>query len=146
MSDCERRNFFRAGALAFLIAGAAACGSEAATDPNSSEISWSYGPTNGGATAVHTKGAGKDGPPIAVGWKFRLLDGKRLTVQPHELAKTHALFGKVEMNIGLFDKTGKQIGTVRSGLVEAQGAGFSFDLEEDVASRLWDVVIWFCKP
>ncbi len=144
MSNCDSRGPCRAAALAFLLA--AACGSGKETDPNNREIPWTYGPTTGGATAVHTQGAGKDGPPIAVGWKFRLLDGKRLAVVPYELAKAHALFGKVVMNIGLFDQTGKQIGTVRSDVIAAQAASFTFELEPDVASRLWDVVIWFRKP
>lgn len=133
-------------ALAFLMAAAAACGGKTAGDAKSREIAWTYGPTTGGATAEHVQGTGKgSGAPIAQGWQCRLHDGRRLTVRPYQLAETHALFGKVAMSFGLFDKTGKELETVRSEAVTAQNATFTFELTDTVASQLWDLVIWYCK-
>ncbi|MFY9341087.1 MAG: hypothetical protein WAT39_01270 [Planctomycetota bacterium] len=129
-----------------LLAAVAACGSRVAGDPNSREIPWTYGPTTGGATAQHVQGTGKQGgAPVARGWQCRLHDGKRLVVRPFQLAESHPLFGKVAMSFGLFDKTGKELGMVRSGAVTAQGATFTFELAADVASRLVDLVVWYCE-
>ena len=100
----------------------------------------------GGATAEHVQGTGnRDCAPIAKGWQCRLHDGKRLTVKPYQLAQTHPLFGKVAMSFGLFDKTGKQLETVRSDAVTAQNATFTFELTDVVATQLWDLVIWYCE-
>jgi hypothetical protein len=130
--------------VVLLSAAVAACGSRVASDPRNREISWTYGPTTGGATAEHVQGTGtKGGSPIAKGWQCRLQDGKRLTVHPYELAPSHPLFGKVVMVFGLFDKTGKPLETVCSDAVTAQNATFTFELTEDVATRLWDLVIWY---
>jgi hypothetical protein len=137
----------RPAALASLLAMTAACGSRIATDPKNREIPWTYGPTTGGATPEHVQGTGtKGGTPIAKGWKCRLHEGKRLTVAPYQLAPAHPLFGKVVMSLGLFDKMGKQLETVRSGVVAAQTASFTFELTEEVATRLWDLVIWYVEP
>ncbi len=141
-----RPSAIRRSAVALLVAAAAACGSRITADPDNREVPWTYGPTTGGATAEHVQGTGSGGgAPIARGWKCRLHAGKRLTVQPYQLAPTHPLFGKVVMSFGLFDKTGKQIGTVRSEPVTAQHAAFSFDLADAEATQLWDVVIWYVK-
>lgn len=134
----------RLTSLAFLLSAAAACGSKPAFDPKNREISWSYGPVTGGATAEHVQGADRAGG-IARGWKLRLEDGKRLTVKPFDLASAHPLFGKVTMGIGLFDKDGKELTTVVTTAVTAQNASFTFDLPDAVAAKLWDAVIWYRK-
>ncbi len=66
-------------------------------------------------------------------------------MKPYQLAQTHPLFGKVAMSFGLFDKTGKQLETVRSDAVTAQNATFTFELTDVVATQLWDLVIWYCE-
>lgn len=135
----------RPAALTFLLLAAAACGSRIATDPKNREVAWTYGPTTGGATSEHVQGTGKKGgAPVAKGWQCRLQDGKRLTVTPYQLAESHALFGKVALSIGLFDKTGKQIAMVQSAAVTAQTATFTFELTDAVATQLYDAVIWYC--
>jgi hypothetical protein len=131
--------------IVFLLA-MAACGSETAADPHNREIPWTYGPTTGGATAEHARATGSDGgAAIAKGWQCRLRDGTHLTVQPFQLAASHALFGKVTMVVGLFDKTGKQLSTLRSPVITAENASFAFDLTDDVAIQLWDLVFWYRK-
>jgi len=130
--------------IASLLAVVGACGAKAPADPKNREIPWTYGPTTGGATAEHVRGTGtKGGPPVAAGWQFRLQDGTRLTVVPFRLAETHPLFGKVALSVGLFDIAGKQLGSFRSEAITAQNATASFDLTEDVATKLNDVVIWY---
>ncbi len=135
----------RLAALAPLLAAAlVSCSRETAADPNSRKIEWTYGPTSGTATPEHVAGTGtKGGAAIAKGWTCRLVDGKRLTVSPYQLSSSHPLFGKVALSIGLFDKDSKDIGTVRSGTLTATNASFSFDLADDLAKRLFDVVIWY---
>ena len=146
MSSRARSGSFRFASSALLLF-AAACGSRVAADPNQREIAWTYGPTNGGATAEHVQGTGrKGGPAIAKGWQCRLLDGKRLSIQPYQLAASHPLFGKVMMSIDLFDKTGKKIGSVRSAMLTAGNASSTFEIAPDVAARLWDVVIYYVTP
>ncbi len=145
MCMCAHLRPIRHTALACLMAAAAACGSKSAADAKSREIARTYGPTTGGATSEHVQGTGKQGgAPIAQGWQCRLHDGRRLTVRPYRLAQTHALFGKVAMSFGLFDRTGKQLETVRSGAVTAQNATFTFELTDAVATQVWDLVIWYC--
>jgi len=132
--------------MAFLLVALAACGGGTAPDPNSRDIPWTYGPTKGGATAEHARGTGSDGgTAIAKGWQCRLQDGKHLTVQPYQLATSHALFGKVAMTVGLFDKTGKQLATLVSPVITAENATFTLELGDEVASQLWDVVFWYSK-
>lgn len=137
------RQFASAALTPLLVVALAACGSDAAADPNHRKIEWTYGPTSGTASQEHVAGTGKAGPPIAKGWTIHLVDGKRLTVDPYQLSSAHPLFGKVVLSIGLFDKDSKDIGTVRSGTLTATKASFSFDLADDVAKRLFDVVIWY---
>ncbi|MCA8951610.1 MAG: hypothetical protein KDE27_19035 [Planctomycetes bacterium] len=127
-----------------LLAFAVVCACTAEEyDWRNRSIPWTYGPTTGGATAEHLAATGKKGDPIAKGWQWRLTDGRQLGVQPYELAKTHPMFGKVAMNVGLFDTGGKQIGSVRSAAITADAATFSFELEEAVGKALHDVVIWY---
>lgn len=143
MSLGARTRSVRPAALALALAAVAACGGST-KDPNNREIPWKYGPTTAEATPVHMSGTGtKGGAPVAKGWKCRLRDGKHLTVQPYELAATHPLFGKVAMRIALFDKNDQPIETLRSPAITAQDASPSFELTDDVARRLWDVVIWY---
>jgi hypothetical protein len=131
---------------AILCCLTAACGNRAASDPDSREVPWTYGPLQGGATAEHLAGAGKkDGVAIAKGWQCRLQGGKRLVVRPYQLAAAHPLFDKVALSIGLFDKSGAQIGEVRSGRLTAGNASSTFDLDDATAARLWDVVLWYVK-
>jgi len=132
--------------LMLIVAVAAACGSKTTADPNSREVPWSYGPTTGGATAEHVLGTGKkDGKAVARGWQLRLVDGKRLVMNPFQLASDHALFDKVALNIGLFDREGKQVGQVRSPTLTAKTGSVSFDLDEAQAKKLVDVVLYYVK-
>ena len=136
--------FPRAAAPVLLVL--AACGGKAAADPNQREVSWAYGPTKGGATAEHVQGiGGKSGPAITKGWQCRLQDGKRLLVRPYQLAAQHALFGKVALVIGLYDKTGKELAMLTSAPVTETFGSFTFDLDAAVAGQLWDLVIWYRK-
>ena len=136
----------RSVATAILLVAATACGDRMQTDPANREVPWVYGPTSDTAAAEHVQGiGGKSGPGIAKGWQCRLQDGKRLVVRPYQLATSHPLFGKVVLSIGLYDKTGKDIETVRSGTITADNATFTFELTETSASRLWDLVIWYRK-
>lgn len=146
MHSRSRLPFACLAAFALLVLPTA-CSSEVAKDPNNREIAWSYGPTQGGATQEHLIGSGTQGDgPVAKGWQCRLVDKKRLTIQPFSLAKSHPLFDQVVLVIGLFDQTGAQLATVRSAPVTAANASFSFDVEPDVAAKLWDIVIWYAKP
>lgn len=125
---------------------AAGCGSRVTNDPNDREVPWNYGPLTGGATAEHLAGAGKKGgDPVAKGWHCRLQERKRLVVRPYQLAESHPLFDKVALSIGLFDKTGAQLGMLRSGRIGAGKATFTFDVDAATAERLWDLVIWYVK-
>ncbi|MBM3494301.1 MAG: hypothetical protein FJX72_08275 [Armatimonadetes bacterium] len=124
-----------------------ACGGKPAKDPEDKEIPWTYGPTQGGASRTHALGTGVDGNrPVAVGWQCRLVDKKRLTIRPFSLASSHPLFGKAVLHVGLFDRGGTQLATERSGTISAQNASFAFDLADDMAQRLCDVVLWFAEP
>jgi hypothetical protein len=132
--------------LALLLAAATACGSGTATDRHDREIPWTYGPTTSVATAEHARGTGSEGgAAIAKGWQCRLQDGRHLTVRPFQLASAHPLFGKVTMSVGLFDKTGQQLATLRSPVLTAENATFAFELDEAVADQLWDLVFWYRK-
>jgi hypothetical protein len=133
-------------ALAFLLAAVASCGSETAYDWKNRDVGWTYGPTTGTATPEHLAGTGTAGAgAIAEGWKCLLKDARQLTVQPYHLAPSHALFGKVGMLVGLYDKTGKQLEMVRSPAITADNATFTFEISEAVAKSLHDVVIWFSE-
>ena len=146
MRPRQNHHLSRYALLMLLLAAASACGSKTPYDWKNREIAWVYGPTSGGATSEHLKGTGSRGPgPIAVGWKCRLSDGNKLTVKPYQLSKSHALFGKAKMIIGLFNKGGEKIDTVRTDTITAKNATFSLEIKEDVAKPLWDVVIWFAK-
>lgn len=145
---CSRahRSRFPSVALTLLLVATGACGKKMAVDPNNREIPWTYGPTNGGASAEHVRGTGKEGgAAIAKGWQCRLLDGKRFTVRAYQLAADHPLFGKVVLGIGLFDKNGKELTTVVTTPVTAQNASFTFELADTVGSQLLDAVIWYRK-
>ncbi len=133
-------------ALALLLALVPSCGSETKYDWKNREIPWTYGPTTGTARPEHLTGTGtKGGSAIAKGWKCRLSDGKRLTVKPYQLAQSHTLFGKAVMIVGLFDKNGEQLDSIRSDAIAAENATFSFELTEAMAKTLHDLVIWFGK-
>lgn len=135
---------FRHAAPILLLVAVSSCGEEAPRDPNNRELDWTYGPTTATATRDHLNGTGKQGPgPIAKGWKCRLVDGKRITIVPYELSASHALFGKVALSVGLFDRTGKQLGNVRSDVLTQDNASFTFEIEADVAKALLDLVIWY---
>ncbi|MBL8749280.1 MAG: hypothetical protein JNK78_08970 [Planctomycetes bacterium] len=145
MQPCARRRPSRSVAAAFLFA-VAACGEQTRSDPANREVPWTYGPVSEVASAEHSQGVGgKSGPGVTKGWKCRLEGGKRLVVRPYELASSHPLFGKVVLAVGLFDKNGKDIETVTSGVITATNATFTFDLTEASASRLWDLVLWYRK-
>jgi hypothetical protein len=131
-------------ALAFLLVVLPCCGSKKEYDWKNRDLAWAYAPTKGGAILEHLRGTGTKGSPIAHGWKCLLIDGD-LTIKPYELSKTHALFGKTKMVIDLFNKSEKKIGTVRTGTITKDKATFSFEIKEDVAKQVWDVIIWFVK-
>lgn len=141
VSPRPHRRPFSSTALALLAA--TACGADKSTAPQGREIPWVYGPTTGGATAEHVQGSGKKGEPVAKGWKFRLQQGRRLVLTPFQLASTHPLFGKVAVNVGLFDQADQPIGTVTSGVITAANATFTFELDEAVAAKLASLVIWY---
>ena len=125
---------------------ATACKNRVANDPNDREVPWTYGPMQGGASAEHLAGAGKkDGPAIAKGWQCRLQENKRLVVRPYQLAESHPLFDKVSLSIGLFDKTGGQLGMLRSGKLTAGNAASTFEIDAATAGRPYDVVLWYVK-
>lgn len=133
--------------LAAMLAGFAACSKSAPADPKNREIPWSYGPTTEASSAEHLTGTGKKGgAAIAKGWKCWLQDGKRLLVQPYQLAESHPLFGKVALNVGLFDKTGRQLGEQTSPKLVAGNATFTLELDEATATQLYDVVFWYVAP
>lgn len=128
-----------------LLSALPSCGSKKEYDWKNRDIAWTFGPTSGGAISEHLRGTGKNGSPLAVGWKCRLSDGKDLTIEPYQLSKTHALLGKTTMVIGLFNKKGEKLDSVRTEAITADKATFSFEIKEDVAKRIWDAVIWFAK-
>lgn len=131
-------------ALATTLAVFAACGKSTPADPKNREIPWTYGPTTGASSAEHMTGTGKKGgAALSKGWQCRLQDGKRLLVQPYQLAGSHPLFGKVALNVGLFDKTGKQLGEQTSPKLAAGNATFTLEIDEAVAAQLYDVVFWY---
>lgn len=130
-------------AAAFLPAILAACGGTP-PDPDNREIPWAYGPINSVSTVEHARGTGNQGgTALAKGWQCRLEHGTHLTVQPYQLAASHPLFGKVTLSVGLFDKDGGQLATLRSPVLTATNATFAFDLDADVAKRLWDLIFWY---
>lgn len=131
--------------VAPLLAAAAlaACGSEPAADPANRKIPWSYAPTTGGAAPEHRRATGAEGgKAVAEGWRCRLQDGRRLTVQPYNLAASHPLFGKVALTIGLFDRQGRDLATFVSPVLTAEPVTWTFELTDAVARDLCDVVIW----
>ncbi len=133
-------------AAALLLSAVAACGGGPAADPGNREVPWTYGPMTGTSTMEHARGTGSEGgAAIAKGWQCRLQDGKRLIVQPYQLASSHALFGKVTLSVGLFDQAGKQLAMLVSPVITAGNATFTFDLDAAVASQLWDLVFWYRK-
>ena len=136
----------RYAALTLLLSTIPSCGDAPAADDNKREIDWRYGPTTGAARSEHLQGTGtKGGKPIAEGWKCHLVDGKKLTVTPYHLAKSNPLFGDTLMILGLFDKNSQRIGTLRSEAITAYNATFTFELSDDLAKQLYDLIIWFGK-
>ena len=130
-----------------LVTAWASCGQAEPYDWRNRDVDWTYGPTNPTARAEHLRATGtKGGAAIAEGWKVRLSDASRLTVRPYRLAQSHPLFGEVVMSISLFDRDGKRLETVQSEAVTATNATFAFDVSEDLARSLYDVVIWFREP
>lgn len=143
MSNWAHRPF---GLFGLLFVAATACSSDTPADPNNRPIPWAYGPVSGVSTAEHARGTGSEGgAAVAKGWQCRLQDGKQLVVRPYELAASHPLFGKVALSIGLFDKTGKQLSTLRSPVLTAANSTFTLELPPDVAAPLWDLVFWYVK-
>ncbi len=135
------------GALTLLLATVSSCGSPKKYDWKNRDVAWKYGPTNGAArfehlTATGTQGKGK----ITEGWHCNLTDGKTLTVKPYNLAKSHSLFGKTKLIIGMFDKSGARLHTVTTDPLTTDNATFTFELSEEITKPIWDLVIWFGKP
>lgn len=142
-SACRQRHL----GPSFLLLALAGCDRQPAADPNNREIPWAYGPTANLATEVHLRGTGKEGgSAIAGGWSCRLVDGRRLTVTPRQLASSHPLLGQVVLSVNLFEKSGQDLKSFVSPTITKDGGTFSFDLPADVAARLWDLVLWYRKP
>ena len=136
----------RSTIVAATLVAMAACDGKPAADPNNREIPWTYGPTSSTATAEHMRGTGKEGgAAIAKGWNCRLLDKKRLTVTPYQLAASHPLFGKVTMSVALFDRTGKELASFLSPPITKENATFTFDVPETLVPQLGDLVLWYRK-
>ena len=138
----------RLAPLALLLVVTSSCGTEEPYDWKNRRIGWTYAPTNGTALPEHMSAAGayKGSAALAKGWRFQLTDGKKLSLGPYQIADSHPQFGKVAMTIGLFDKTGKELASLQTAVVTREQAEFSFDLAEEVAEPLHDVVIWFSEP
>lgn len=142
----SRIRLFACAALTTLVASSS-CSKPKPYDWKNRDISWAYGPTQGAARSEHLEGTGTKGPgKITEGWKCHLVDGNKLTIKPYNLAKSHALFGKTKLIVGLFDKSGAQLQTLTTGTLTKENASFEFDVEEKVAKPLWDLVIWYGKP
>ncbi|MGC6487088.1 MAG: hypothetical protein ACON4Z_05555 [Planctomycetota bacterium] len=136
----------RAGlALAVVLAS---CGGEPepAYDWRNRDLAWKYGPTTGTAPLEHLLGTGtKRGEPVAEGWRCELRGGKTLTVKPFRLASQHEIFGKAGLVVGLFDKQSEQITTLRGDALTAQNATSTFELDEEIAERVYDLILWYGK-
>lgn len=146
MSAPSSNRSFRLIVLTALVGAVAACGAKTAVDPNNREVPWAYGPRTSTSTAEHLQGSGHEGGmAIAKGWQCRLQGGKQLSIRPYQLATEHALFGKVALSVSLFDTTGKELGSFVSSAITPQNATFTFEVTEDVAKRLWDLVLWYRK-
>lgn len=135
-----------APATAFLLLTLAACNEGPTADPQNREVAWTYGPTNGTSSFEHARGTGSEGgAAVAKGWHCRLQEGKRLIVQPYQLAASHPLFGKVTLAVGLFDQAGAQLAMLNSPVLTAETTTLTFDVDQAAAARLWDVVFWYRK-
>ena len=146
MSWVLPRRSFRTVVIAAMTVAVVAYGGKTAADPNNREIPWAYGPRTSTSTAEHLQGSGHEGgAAIARGWQCRLQGGKQLAIRPYQLASEHALFGKVALSVSLFDTTGKELGSFVSSAITPQNASFTFDLADDVAKQLWDLVFWYRK-
>jgi len=141
-THCRRSSFLPP--LVCLVL--ASCSGEAASDPDTRTIAWTYAPTNSTATTEHMRGTGAEGKQaIAKGWRCKLKQEKQLLVAPYQMADSHALFGKVALSIGLFTKDGERLTTLQSAPITAANASFQFELEPEQAAKLWDVVLWFVR-
>ncbi len=129
-----------------LLATLSACGGGEPYDWKNREISWRYGPTTTAARAEHLAATGKaknSKGPIAKGWKLRLVDAQKLTVQPYQLSESHESFGAVKMLVNLYDRSDQRIGIKETPAITADNASFTFELTAELAQKLGDVVIWF---
>lgn len=134
---------FRTTAVAFVLLAGTSCSGEK-SDPDQRNIPWTYGPTTSEAGADHLRATGtKGGAAITRGWQCSVDKANRLTIRPFQLAASHPLFGKVLMNVRLYDKAEAELQTVQTGPITAENATFTFDLPEAIANRLCDVVIWY---
>ena len=143
MQPRQTQSCCRIAALAALLTAVSSCGKEEPYDWKNRKIGWTYAPTTGTALPEHLSATGTGSTALAKGWQCKLSDGKQLTIAPYQLERSHPQFGKVIMSIGLFDKTGKRLHTVQTEVVTAENATSTFELTEDVARPLFDLVIWF---
>ncbi|MGK0204863.1 MAG: hypothetical protein ACI89X_003327 [Planctomycetota bacterium] len=133
-------------ALTLLLATVPSCGSPKKFDWKNRDIHWTYGPKHGGATFEHLTATGTQGPgKIAEGWKCYLTDGKTLTVKSYKLAKSHSLIGKTKLVISMFNKSEIKLHTIFTDTLTADNSTFTFELDEEFAKPLWDLVIWYKK-
>ena len=135
------------GALTLLLATIPSCSKPTQYDWKNRNVAWKYGPTNGAARSEHLTATGTKGKSkITDGWQCNLTDGKTLTVKPYNLAKSHSLFGKTKLIISMFDKSGARLHTVTTDPLTTDNSKFTFELDEEIATPMWDLIIWFGKP
>lgn len=133
-------------AMAFALCVLPACSEEKPYDWRNRDVDWSYAPQKPTARREHLEASGKNGDPIAQGWKFHLADATRLTVRPFRLAESHDWFDKVIMTITVHDRTGAKLAMLDSDKITAGNWSHEFEIDEDVAKKMLDVVIWFREP
>ena len=134
-------------AFAFAFATLASCGGDPEKyDWRNRELAWKYGPTRGTASPTHLRATGtRGGKPLAQGWRIHLVDGHRMTVQPYRLAPEHKLFGKTTLAIEMFDKNSEPIDTLVTDPLTRDRASFTFELDEGIARRVYDLILWYRK-
>lgn len=132
---------------ASLLASALAlvgCAEEAPYDWRNRELAWKYGPTSGTASQTHMLGTGTKGKgAIAQSWHLHLKDAHTLSLKPYQLASQHELFGRAKVAVQLFDKQSQSIETYVTEPVTAETEVFDFEIDEAVAKRAYDAILWY---
>lgn len=145
-----QRHLHTAVAAALLLVALPSCGGSGAGSGGDTwrdrELAWRYGPTSGTAAPTHRAGAGTTGAPLAEGWRVHIVGGSKLTAAAYRLAKEHPLFGKAALAVALYDRDGKSIEMLVSPPITAANARFEFAIDEAVAKRTHDAILWFRDP